>query len=295
MGGMASQPVATGGTTGTTTPSGPSTPQAGQTFPSSTFVFLRQIPRDKSFVHHLYAYDLVAHTERLISDLDDQDGRGQTIVSGQPSISPDRAWVAFGGVRFRGTADEILHHLGAVWAVPPDGKNFHRLTPPSTVANQVFTCSLANGDSDCPFGETCGTDGKCFFRNLGLETGSPTWSKDARTIFFTWAASWISGTSIRLISDLAAVTDGKLIAVEGIECGVNGPAAVHPSAPRLLLGRFNCTGTSTVDGLHEWSPAPLGETRVLVEKMRSTSDYATGKSPPYDHRGYLTVRVLCLL
>ena len=246
--------AATSGTGGTTPGS------SSGALPENTFVFARASSAEPTPIMHLYAYDFVTRTERLLSKLDDDKGQG-THTNGL-AISPDRQWIAFGALRFRATPEEISRRQGSIWAVSPDGAQFRKLTANITPADKTGSCSR---DGDCLWGQRC-RSGQCSYDGLSITPNSPTWAPDGKRLYFRWVAVWNCvglTTSICLLSSVASTVDGTLEAVDsGAPCDIRGPAVAGRTGDTLLVPQLDCSG-GVKDGLYEWSTQPLTSRRPI--------------------------------
>jgi hypothetical protein len=222
-----------------------------------TFVFKKRIRREGSspwapaFAHHVYAYDLAARSERLISTLDDP-GTGAWNVSGG-SVSPDRRWIAFGKQDFRYSPEDrqVPNTIGGIlWAVSADGKAFKRLTP--------------------PFAE------QHTFTHYDVSYRYPVWAPDGRTVYFQDLRSHPCAPTSTVdgcpISGIGAVTDAFVAGWDHPRNACTGeiPLDVHPDGRTLLVWRYNCYRLP--NGIAEvtlYRTAPPGEKRYIA---RQTSE-----------------------
>lgn len=165
---------------------------AVEPLPADEVVFEKLIKRggtEAPLVSHLYSYNLSTRQERLISQLDDNVGRGSRIKG--MAVSPDRKAIAFASSSFRPSQADLSAGFptGAIWAVSVDGKQFVRFTPPFTTGNG--SGEMCANSSTCPGDEIC-MSGRCRLRGFHTAVNAPAWSADGKTLFFQVLTEWIA-------------------------------------------------------------------------------------------------------
>jgi hypothetical protein len=256
-----------------------------------TVVFVKRLRRGEErrisgvfplYAYHLYALDLAQRTERLISNLDD-DGIKPGIDPGRFSVSPDRRWIAFGSSEFRHSLDDRkLGFSGPIlWSVSADGKQFRRLTQPTT--EQLDKGGACSSEQGCLRGETCQSN-VCTRPSLSVSYTAPIWAPDGKTVYFQERLSWICPPGLTDIHFCLIVRarSAQPPALDGwrapIGCTIDDPWALSRDGQSLLVHRHNCVGRSP--GLFELTGLDRPDTPV--EGRVITKFTGTGTLNPTD-------------
>jgi hypothetical protein len=221
---------------------GPNTapgPSSEQTVPPTALVYRKEVTVGGRTDHHLYAYDLVARTERLLSDLDAANGQQGHFDA--CAISADRSSVAFFSSDFRVPPEERPGARGAVWSVSADGKTFRQLASALTLRGTVQNREGGN--------ETYQPD---YYLKY------PAWAADGRSLHFGLMLVFVRGTTTSA-THLLGSTDGPL---QGTACEWTTPAAIHPVDGALLAHRRECRGVPA--GLWVYDGKPVAPQRMLI-------------------------------
>jgi hypothetical protein len=235
--------------------------------PETAFVFQRMVRQGDKLVSHICTFDLASNSERVISKLDQDIGRGDDIR--EMAVSPDRRWIAFSSVVFRITnADfKFMYFQDILWALSVDGKILRRLTgPPVAALNQSGIACAA--DSQCPGDDVC-RSGKCVKNNFNIDYTNIVWAPDGKSVFFARGQWWLGGSlgiAGGTVIVAASVSGGEQRSTSGAlreGCLLNGPHSFHPITGALLVTHNVCSG-STPEGFYEWGVDPFVRQRLLT-------------------------------
>jgi hypothetical protein len=130
-----------------------------------------------AWLAQIWAYDIDAGTERLITDFDGK--LPATALTGPITLSPDRRWVAFSG-HFKPAAFIYEAFVRLIWKVSVDGKTFVRLTPATDPRPSCSAAMPCTGFAQ----KTC-EQGRCMPHGWIYAHEDPAWSPDSSVVLFT--------------------------------------------------------------------------------------------------------------
>jgi Tol biopolymer transport system component len=169
------------GTPGPRSGTGASAPAAQVApLPDSAFVFFRYGRAENGEPRiHLWSFDGISRTERLLSRLG--DGLRPGFRAGGQDISPDRRWVVFAAHFVSPTSDPTFApHTRMIWKARVDGNELVQVTP--DLADPRATCRV---DTDCMGGADHECDqGKCTPYAWNYAYEGAVWAPDGASLFF---------------------------------------------------------------------------------------------------------------
>jgi hypothetical protein len=242
-----------------------------QPMPATEFVFQRLVKQRDDLVSHIYAFDLATRTERLISKLDQDIGRGDEIR--QMAVSADRRWIAFSSVLFRISDEDYFKYFffqDVLWALSADGKMIRRLTKPPVGPLNVVSGSTCVSDSQC-VDSVCRMN-RCELRNYNIQYEHIAWAPDGKSVVYGEQQSWlggpfglVSGTSLAAVS----ISGGQKQTMSGplpSGCLATTPLDFHPLTGALLVSLVNCFSMPAAGGFYEWGVNPFVRQRMLTRE-----------------------------
>lgn len=231
--------------------------------PASTFVYSQFVARGDHNVSHLYTFDLQTQQPTLISQLDDDIGRGVRITG--LALSPDRRWIAFTAGTFRTTTADLKWGFinPSLWIMKVDGSGLRRVTVPSPIPlNQTGACGAT---AECTGGALC-IQNQCTLMNFVVDYAHPVWALDGQSIFFSDSRFWESIVPPYVYGGSFTVsvpTAGGLQSGPSFpSCEFNAPFALKPDGKTITIDHKTCS-SGFREGFHDWNQSDFSYKGIL--------------------------------